>query len=160
VTDRIPVPGQPGSVAAGAGAVWVASTLGGTIFRIDPGTDRVVQTVHVPGVATGALTLRGNTLWAANTTDDTLVALDAGTGARGGTYSMDFRPTAVAAAGSVVWVAGYDAGVVAELDPATGHTLLTIRVGNGPAAMVMAGRTGSGHGVLWVANSLDSTVSE
>ena len=41
-----------------------------------------------------------------------------------------------------------------EIDAATGRTLATVRVGNGPAAIEV------GAGAVWVANSLDSTVSK
>jgi peptide/nickel transport system substrate-binding protein len=153
ITDRVPVPGQPGSIAAGDGAVWVASTLGGTITRIDPATDDIVQTVRIPGATTGSLALRDGRLWAADTADDALIALDARTGARRGSYPLAFRPTFVAASRDAVWAASYDAGLVAEVDPRTGRTVQSIRVGNGPAALVAVG------GALWVANNLDSTVS-
>jgi YVTN family beta-propeller protein len=36
-------------VAVGAGAVWVACSLDGTVARIDPRTNRVAATISVPG---------------------------------------------------------------------------------------------------------------
>ena len=37
----------PLGIAAGAGGVWVANTLDGTVSRVDPGTGRVVATIDV-----------------------------------------------------------------------------------------------------------------
>ena len=34
----------PGGIAVGAGAVWVANTLDGSVSRIDPETNAVVET--------------------------------------------------------------------------------------------------------------------
>ena len=49
VVDRIPVSGEPGSIASGGGAIWVASTVGATVTRIDPTTEAVTQTIVLPG---------------------------------------------------------------------------------------------------------------
>ena len=38
VIDRIPLDGEPGSIVSGGNAVFVASTLGATVERIDPET--------------------------------------------------------------------------------------------------------------------------
>ena len=40
-------------IVAGAGAVWVANTLDGTVSRIDPATRRVVATIRVGGLPRG-----------------------------------------------------------------------------------------------------------
>jgi YVTN family beta-propeller protein len=37
-------------VAVGAGAVWVANAIDGTVSRIDPGTRRTIGTIEVGGV--------------------------------------------------------------------------------------------------------------
>ena len=39
----IPVGSSPSDIGTGAGAVWVADTLDGTVSRIDPSTERVVR---------------------------------------------------------------------------------------------------------------------
>ena len=45
-------------VAAGAGSVWVTSTIDGTVSRIDPGSAEVIDQIEVGGrpreVAVGA----------------------------------------------------------------------------------------------------------
>jgi streptogramin lyase len=61
VEDRIPTPGTGdySSIAVGYASVWVtAGGGGGTVYRIDPSTNRVKATVHVgasvQGIAVGA----------------------------------------------------------------------------------------------------------
>jgi hypothetical protein len=54
---RTPAVGEDGHIAVGNGSVWVTAGLelggSGTVYRIDPSTDRVVATVRVGGVALG-----------------------------------------------------------------------------------------------------------
>ena len=45
--QRIDVGGDPSGIAVGGGAVWVANSFDGTVSRIDPQTNRVVQTIPV-----------------------------------------------------------------------------------------------------------------
>jgi YVTN family beta-propeller protein len=47
VVARIPVGAGPTDIAVGAGSVWVANYLDGTVSRIDPATDSVVDTIAV-----------------------------------------------------------------------------------------------------------------
>jgi len=37
-------------VAAGAGAVWVANSIDGTVSRIDPASRKAVSTIDVGGI--------------------------------------------------------------------------------------------------------------
>jgi virginiamycin B lyase len=61
---RIPI-GRGGSgIAAGAGSVWVANELDGTITRIDPGTNHVVETIRVGG-SPHDLVVAGGEVWVA-----------------------------------------------------------------------------------------------
>ena len=153
VVDRIPIAGQPGSLAAGGGAIWVASTLNGTIERIDPATETVSQTIRLGQEFTSAVAYGHGSLWVADTTDQAVIELDPASGTAKRTISLDVRPTSLVVGDRALWVAGHDAGSVSEVDLASGQTVATIHVGDGPAALAL------GAGGLWVANSLDSTVS-
>jgi YVTN family beta-propeller protein len=51
-----------GGVAAGAGAVWVANTLDGTLSRVDPQARRVVATIDVGG-APRAVAVGAGSVW-------------------------------------------------------------------------------------------------
>jgi YVTN family beta-propeller protein len=46
-TRTIPLGGEPTGLATGAGSVWVASTVAGTLTRINPDRDTVTATVRV-----------------------------------------------------------------------------------------------------------------
>jgi YVTN family beta-propeller protein len=46
----VPVGRGAAGVAVGAGAVWVANAIDGTVSRIDPGTRRMIGTIEVGGV--------------------------------------------------------------------------------------------------------------
>jgi class 3 adenylate cyclase len=63
----------PSSIAVGANGVWATDTAGGAVWRIDPATDRVRDSVHVShpiAVATGP-----NAVWVAST-EGTIVRID------------------------------------------------------------------------------------
>ena len=153
VADRVPVGGTPGMLAAGGGAVWVASVLGDRVRRIDPDTGAVTQSVHLEGAGVSALAFGSGSLWVADLVDSSVIEVDPGSGRRIRTLRVHLRPTSVAVAGSRIWVAGYKDAEVEEVDLSTGQTVGTVRVGNGPTSLVV------GLGAVWVANSLDSTVS-
>ena len=153
VADRIPVPGQPGSITSGTGAISVASTLNGTLYRIDPRADSVAQTVRLGQQHSSAVVYHGGALWVADTTDNAIIELDPTTGTARRTFSLDFRPTALAVGRGAIWVADHDGGTVTELDRSSGEAVATIHVGEGPSALELV------EGALWVVNSDDSTVS-
>ena len=51
-------------IAAGAGGIWVADADGEAVLRIDPKTNRVVQTIPVGGTPT-ALAVGTKAVWVA-----------------------------------------------------------------------------------------------
>jgi DNA-binding beta-propeller fold protein YncE len=61
-TAIVHVDGYPISIALGAGSVWTANQLGGTVSRIDLSTGRIVSTIHV-GNNPLALTIVGKRVW-------------------------------------------------------------------------------------------------
>jgi YVTN family beta-propeller protein len=60
--DGVRVGRGAGGVAAGAGAVWVANTLDGTVSRVDPRARRVVATIDVGG-APRSVTVGAGSVW-------------------------------------------------------------------------------------------------
>jgi YVTN family beta-propeller protein len=58
----IPVGDGPEAVVVGAGAVWVANRLDGSVSRIDPQTNEVVETIEV-GNAPSGLAFADGQLW-------------------------------------------------------------------------------------------------
>ena len=82
VVQRIDVGGDPSGIAVGAGAVWVANSLDGTVSRIDPHTNRVVQTIPV-GVTPTAVAVDGGAVWVTSAAERSVTRIDAATGHAG-----------------------------------------------------------------------------
>ncbi len=61
-TRRIPIGHGPLDVTVGGGAVWTTDRDSRTITRVDPATDKVVATIHLPVAPYGIRFARGR-LW-------------------------------------------------------------------------------------------------
>jgi peptide/nickel transport system substrate-binding protein len=61
--STIPVGERPSGITTGAGSVWVANSVSGSISRIDPGSNEIVETIAV-GEAPGALVYSEGVVWA------------------------------------------------------------------------------------------------
>jgi streptogramin lyase len=151
--DRIPLDSEAGNVVSGAGSVWVASTVGATLTRIDPATERITQTVTLPGSNLDALAYGAGEVWVADPVARRLFEVDPASDSLRRALSIDFRPSAVIVAAGAVWVAGYDSATIEKLDPVSGRAIGHVRVGDGPVSLAFSA------GSLWSANNLDATVS-
>jgi class 3 adenylate cyclase/streptogramin lyase len=133
-----------GPIAATDGALWIADTSGASLFRIDvanpASTGSVLDVDHGGSIAVSPM---HDTLWLVRT-DGWLTRYDTGSGA-----SQSFRvvdaATAVAADEHVVWAADLLHATIAKVDPASGLTLTTIKVGGRPAGIAIAP-----DGSVWV----------
>jgi YVTN family beta-propeller protein len=150
--DSIPLSGTPALLALGGGAAWVASAFAGTLTRIDPATYRTT-TVGLGGAHVAALAYGFGRLWVADPADAELLAIDPSSGKVVRRLRVELHPTALAVGAGALWVAD-GAGSLTELDPRSGKPIFTVSVGHGPAAVAVGD-----DGAIWVANSLDQTVS-
>lgn len=126
----------PRGVAWAAGSVWVASTLGDVIQRVDPTTSEVVA--MVAAVRPVTLVTVGDELWASvlnadPSADDELVRIDPTTNA------INLRATVpvhhnIAVGGGAIWVQDVT-GTLRRLDPAGGEVTEVATVGIGPVAL-------------------------
>jgi YVTN family beta-propeller protein len=92
----------PDQVAVGDGAVWVTSSRGDAVLRIDLATSKAkeIRVGNGPsGIAFGA-----DRVWVTNSQDGTVSTIDPQTG-EVGTLRLGFRPVAVAVDQRAVWVA-------------------------------------------------------
>ena len=62
--DDIQVGDGPSAIVSGAGSIWVANTLAGTVSRIDPSTNDVVATIET-GNAPSGITVAEDFVWVA-----------------------------------------------------------------------------------------------
>jgi YVTN family beta-propeller protein len=102
VGKRIELQQAPDQAVYGDGAVWVTSSKGNAVLRINP-TTSTVKTIPVgngpSGIAFGA-----DRVWVANSQDGTVSTIDPQTN-EVGTRRLGFRPAAVTVEERAVWVA-------------------------------------------------------
>jgi YVTN family beta-propeller protein len=102
VDKRIELPQAPDQAAFGDGAVWVTSSRGDAVMRINPATSKW-ETIPV-GNGPSGIAFDSDRVWVANAQDGTLSAIDPQTN-EVGTKRLGFRPAAVAVEERAVWVA-------------------------------------------------------
>ena len=99
-----------GPVAYGAGSVWVANTLDGTLSRIDPARNAVVGTVAGLDGPTGiAITSAG--VWVSTEFNGSVALVDTRTDAIVRRIRIGARPRAIATDAGRVWVGMAEAGI-------------------------------------------------
>lgn len=102
------------------------------------------------GLASGA-----GSLWVTDQESGSLLQVDPSTFQVEERIPVGVGPTGVAIAAGYVWVANTDERTVSVVDPEARRVVETVVVGNGPAGIVA-----DGEDRVWVANSVDATVSE
>ena len=147
-TVRTPGTEDYSHVAVGLGAVWVTSD-GGTLYRIDPKSNRVVGTIPVGGPIVGVAT-GGGYVWVTRPTEGIgeLIRVDPATNRVTGA-PIDAGPGPIAAlyGFGALWVTNSSPSSVVRVDPSTGSV----------STMGFTGRVAAGSGSLW-ASSDDSVV--
>ncbi|HEX5984786.1 MAG TPA: serine/threonine-protein kinase [Solirubrobacterales bacterium] len=146
-------PGVSG-VAVGGKWTWVTNSRRGELLRLDPRDGKVLKTIEVEGEP-GPIALGGGRVWLADQAGRGITAVNAEGGSlyRGGLPPQTER-LRLAFGGHGLWVTIADSGAVRRLDPGTLVASEPIRVGRGPAGVVVA------DGFVWVANSRSGTVSK
>jgi YVTN family beta-propeller protein len=106
VDKRIDLPEAPDQAAYGDGAVWVTSTKGDAVMRIDADTSEVKTPPIRVGNGPSGIDFGADRVWVANSEDGTVSTIDPQTN-EVGTRRLGFRPAAVAVVAEqrAVWVA-------------------------------------------------------
>ncbi|MET0938564.1 MAG: hypothetical protein ABWY51_05010, partial [Gaiellaceae bacterium] len=144
--------GSPnGSVAVGAGSVWVVFG-DSTLARVDRAGELLGETLA--GSEPAGVVVAPGSVWVSNSGDATVQRFNPGTFEQGAVrdYGVGRRPAGIAYGEGAIWVANTSDDSVMRIDPAAGSTR-TIDVGRGPTAVAV------GSGSVWVANTADNTVS-
>jgi DNA-binding beta-propeller fold protein YncE/predicted Ser/Thr protein kinase len=140
-------------IAIGGKWVWVTNTLRGRLLRLDPKTGRVLKTIDVGGHP-GPIALGGGRVWIADESGRGVTAINS---EGGRIYQRGLPPQTtnlrLAFGARGLWTSVAGTGSVRRIDPADFTTGAPIRVGRGPAGLVVA------DGLVWVANSRSGTVS-
>lgn len=152
VTARIPVelPGEGEiTIGAGEGGVWAVlePVRGlGSLARIDPASDRVVEVVEVPP---GARSVRAGHgwLWVACPTEDRVLRIDPADGRVTAEVATGGGPRFLVVGEGGVWVLNQTSGSVTHIDPGSGRVVATVDVHGGP---MKGGDIAIGLGSVWV----------
>jgi DNA-binding beta-propeller fold protein YncE/tRNA A-37 threonylcarbamoyl transferase component Bud32 len=141
-------------VAVGGNWIWATNPRRGQVLRLDPHSGRILKVVDVEGKP-GPIALGGGRVWVADEKGRGITAINS-EGAQ--VYRQGLPPQAprlrLAYGAHALWVTNAEAGVVRRVDPTELETGEPIRVGRGPAGVIVA------DGFVWVANSRSGTVSK
>jgi tRNA A-37 threonylcarbamoyl transferase component Bud32/streptogramin lyase len=136
---RLPAPAR--LVAAGDGALWAAG--GRTVWRIDPGSRRVVRRYRL-SFSSQAIAAGDGGVWLVDRAGDAVARLDPSSGRIVARLRVGRSPAAVTLGAGAVWVANRVDGTVTEIDPRLGVVRRTVRIGGRPVDLV------AGLGGVWV----------
>lgn len=147
----------PGAIVWAEGSLWVANTVSRTVARIDPGTNRVVQTVPSSGAPTD-LAAGDGMVWVLNGLDGTVLAIDPRTNEVTGTTDVAVGSAGIAVGAGAVWVTEAFDATVLRIDPETRQVVERIHLGEpgtvSPQAIALDDDS------LWVADGLNPRLLE
>jgi YVTN family beta-propeller protein len=164
LVKAVPVGTDPAAVASGGGSVWVANRQDGTVTVVDPGTNRVQQTLPASGSGpTGpggpGLAFASGSLWLANTAQRRVARVELGADAI--PIPVGASPIALAAAApdaDAVWVAARTqsgGGLAARIDATSNQVHRpAVRLPYPPTGLAI---TPDGRRV-WVASAADQAI--
>jgi DNA-binding SARP family transcriptional activator/DNA-binding beta-propeller fold protein YncE len=145
--DRGYAGNRPSGIVYAEGAVWVANSGEGRVYRFHPKTianGPVALPISV-GARPSAIAYDHKSIWVANAGDGTLTRINPLLNSTS-TIRVGGHPSALAVSRGAVWVAnsGEGAGAVSRIDPKTETVVKEIHTGNRPAGLAV------GHGFVWV----------
>ncbi|MDX6491997.1 MAG: hypothetical protein QOD43_2242, partial [Gaiellaceae bacterium] len=137
--------GEPGGIAYGAGAVWIADTAEDLVLRIDPDR-RTVDRIPV-GHRPTAVAVGGGQVWVVNQLDRNVSEVNPRARKQVGTIQVGNGASAIVYGHGSVWVANATDYSLSRIDPASGKVVATIPLAGVPASLA-ANRRG-----IWVTSS-------
>jgi YVTN family beta-propeller protein len=126
--------------------VWVSNSPKGTVTRIDPGANKIVETITVGKNPCSGLTTGFGSLWVPNCGDPSLSRVDLKTGKVVATLPLTVGNSegGVASGAGSVWMMIDAKGTLVRIDPATNKVVAEIYVAPGSFAVAF------GEGAVWV----------
>jgi YVTN family beta-propeller protein len=121
------LPDPPGAAVAADGSVWVTSPEGNAVYRIDPVTATITQSIPV-GSGPSAITATGPDIWVANTLDGTVSRSGPPTGGTLRVVVSVIPPTSIDPALLYPWAQ-------AQFSDATYDTLVTFQKTGGSSGL-------------------------
>jgi streptogramin lyase len=155
-SSQIGPPGDPyQGLAADADAVWVTDWITRKIFRVDPGTLEVAETITAGAGAKGVIVTEQG-VWIADTRGGAVLRIDPATNEVAASVNVGptgaAGPNWLAAGAESVWVDVPNNNTVARIDPLTDTVKATI---DAPEGFVPCGGIAAGTEAAWVTGCAD-----
>jgi YVTN family beta-propeller protein len=123
-------PGR-GEIAFNDFALWLSYTADGTLTKIDPHRDIVVDKFHLSPGQLGPIAVSPEAVWTTNKDANSLTRIDPATGTVVTTITVPKTPTSVAYGADSIWVCSHSGGAMGltRIDPVTNRVVAQIDVG-------------------------------
>jgi len=142
VIAQVPTSGRPAGIAVGEGAVWITDSVSGTLLRVDPDKNLIVDQINV-GAGSSGVAVGAGSVWVSNSDGGTVSEVNPGTDTVVATIRVGNGPSSLAYGAGRVWVLNTVDATVSAISPASGHTR-TIPLGQNPTQLTF------GLGAIWV----------
>jgi YVTN family beta-propeller protein len=142
IVGRVPVGAAAANVTTDLGYVWVSSYSAGTVQKISPDTDQIVDEADID--APGGIAVAGEAVWVADWGSNTVVRLNAFNLSVEAVIAVPSKPWGIAADGEMVWVTTWSDASIVRIDPASNQVVTEISLNSQPGCVVIAG------GKVWV----------
>ena len=142
--DVIDVGETPDAIAIGSDAVWVLDEFAGAVWRIDPGTQRIVDRIRLSG-GLDRLAIGEGFVWVLDTTLGSLTPIVETSGDVHSAIPVGTEAADVVVGLGSVWIAS--GGDVLEVDPVAPRVERTIDVGDTPILRLTVDAT---DGTIWL----------
>lgn len=142
-------------IAVGEGAVWVPDIIADVIFKIDPATNKVVQSIPAPmRDSEGSIGIGEGAVWVVTGDDDRkyLARFNSGTGVEEARIPLSGGGVGVVVDYGQVWMTDEKEDKLYRIDPRTNGIASAIPLRGKPRFVT------SGEGSVWVLNQSDGTV--
>jgi len=143
----------PASLAVGGGSVWATSPESHAVYRVDPATRAVTQTITV-GAGADGVAYSGGDVWVANALDGTVSRIDGAVGQVVQTIGAGSEPTGIVAGLGAVWVTDPVGSTVTRIAPSSGLPTRTIGLTSPPYGIAL------GAGSIWVTSPAADSVTQ
>jgi DNA-binding beta-propeller fold protein YncE len=122
----------PFYVAIGPEAVWVAGEAdGGTLYRINPATNKVVASITVPNPFSTGVAVGHGAVWVPARDRHVIYRIDPATNSIAVTIQLPTLIGGIGAGSDAIWSSGFGDGKVYRIDPATNAITGSIATGLG-----------------------------
>jgi len=148
------VPGSPDWIAVGD-SVWISNKPKNSVTRLDPKTNKVVETISVGKAPCSGLAIGFDSLWVPNCGDQTVSRVDLKTGKVTAIFPAGIADSegGLAASPDSIWMLTDKKGTLARIDPATNKVVAEIYVARGSYMAAF------GEGAIWVTSTAGNLVS-